>query len=136
VHVVACRDRLWSPVRISALHSLVICVFGGLPLTFSSFIPFINTLPFYFDMISRTEKLVILLVLVLAPTATDTSPTSRWTGPSIKPVFNPAGISAFSINGQTSAPSFLVGNTQGQSVVVGDRSLSEKCGERRAVLEM
>lgn len=38
---------------------------------------------------------------------------ATWTGPSVEPVWNAAGVSALSIDGQASAPGFLVGNTQG-----------------------
>ena len=36
-----------------------------------------------------------------------------WSGPTVTPVLNAAGVSGFSVDGAVSAPSFLVGNTQG-----------------------
>lgn len=37
--------------------------------------------------------------------------TSAWSGPRVEPVWNKHGVSAISIDGHISAPSFLVGNT-------------------------
>ena len=48
-------------------------------------------------------------LVLLVPTADG----ARWSGPTVRPVWNAHGVSAFSVDGAASAPGFLVGNTQG-----------------------
>ena len=59
--------------------------------------------------------MLILLRLVVAALLTVLLPltAATWTGPSVSPVWNADGVSALSIDGEVSAPGFLVGNTQG-----------------------
>ena len=38
---------------------------------------------------------------------------AAWSGPRVAPAFTPSGVAAITIDGVASAPSYLVGNTQG-----------------------
>lgn len=53
-----------------------------------------------------------LLFFVEIPSIDSVVPRS-WTGPNVTPIFTSSGVSSLVIDGFQSAPSFLVGNTQG-----------------------
>ena len=61
----------------------------------------------------RSEYICHIVALLVCGKFMQADGQSAWSGPDVRPVWNAHGVSGLSVDGEVSAPGFLVGNTQG-----------------------